>query len=112
MYRTAKETVMSAQKWLLAASLATFVVANVFAFGGGRIDSLASLDKIKPGVTTVQQVREMFGPPARGPMSFPTKGIDAIEYDAKDFGDCYVISISYGSDGIVREVMRLQRSGP
>lgn len=102
---------MKANKWFLAASLAAFFAGSVFAFGGGRIDSLASLDKIKPGLTTEQQVREMFGPPARGPMSFPKKGIDAIEYDAKDYGDCYVISISYGSDGVVREVMRLRRGG-
>ena len=53
----------------------------------------------------------MFGPPARGPMSFPKKCIDAVEYDAEDCGDCYVISISYGSDGVVREVMRLRKGG-
>jgi hypothetical protein len=102
---------MKRKKWFLAASLAAFVAGNAFAFGGGRIDAMTSLDKIKPGVTTAQQVREMFGPPARGPMHFPKKGIDAIEYDLEDFGDNYVISISYGSDGVVREVMRLRRGG-
>ena len=103
---------MKCEKWLLATFLAVLVAGNVFAFGGGRIDSLSSADKIKPGVTTVQQVREMFGPPARGPMSFPRKGIDAIEYDTEDYGTAYIVSISYGSDGIVREVMRMRRGGP
>jgi hypothetical protein len=102
---------MKAMKWLLTALLAAFFAGNVLA-AGGRIGSFASLDKIKPGVTTVQQVREMFGPPARGPMSFPKQGIEAIEYDAEDFGDRYNISISYGSDGVVRDVMKQRRSGP
>ena len=106
----AKEKKMKPEKWLLTALLAMFFWGNVFAAGGGRIESLDLLDKIKPGVTTAQQVREMFGPPART-MSFPRRGIDAIEYDAEDYGDCYVISISYGSDGVVREVMRLRRGG-
>lgn len=99
-------------KWVLAVVLAVFLATNVAAAGRGRIDSLESLDRIKPGVTTEQQVREMFGPPARGPMSFPRKGIEAIEYDATEFGTALIISISYGSDGIVRDVMRMRRGGP
>lgn len=100
---------MNPKKWLLAASLALLVAGSVFAFGGGRIDSMASLDRIKPGVTTVQQVRELFGPPAQN-LSFPRLGYDAIQYDLRDYGDRYLISISYGSDGIVREVMKLRQS--
>jgi hypothetical protein len=104
---------MNGKKWLVAASVVLFSAASVFAAPPrGRIDSLASVDKIKPGVTTVKQVREMFGPPARGPMKFPKKGIEAIEYGVDELGDFYVISISYGSDGIVRDVMRKRPSGP
>lgn len=101
---------MRLRKWLIAA-LAALFTGGAFAFGGGRIDSLASLDRIKPGVTTVQQVREMFGPPARS-QSFPKRGIDAIEYEARDYTDRYIISISYGSDGIVREVLRMRQATP
>ncbi|HUN67164.1 MAG TPA: hypothetical protein VMU46_00070 [Burkholderiales bacterium] len=104
---------MKGRKWLVAAVLAIFSAASVFAAPPrGRIDSMASVDKIKPGVTTVQQVREMFGAPARGPMKFPKKGIEAIEYGLDDLGTFYVISISYGSDGIVRDVMKKRPSGP
>jgi hypothetical protein len=102
---------MTSAKWFLAAVLAAVFAGSVFAAGGGRIDSMASLGKITPGVTTVQQVREMFGPPAQN-LKFPKRGYDAIQYDLDDFGDRYVISISYGSDGIVREVMKLRQSGP
>ena len=102
---------MTAAKWLFAALPAMVCAGAVLAFGGGRIDSMASLDDIRPGVTTVQQVREMFGPPARS-LSFPSRGFDAIEYDARDYGDRYVISISYGKDGIVREVMKLRQATP
>jgi hypothetical protein len=102
---------MTSAKWLLAALFAALFAGGAFAFGGGRIDSLASLDKIRPGVTTVQQVREMFGPPARS-MRFPNRGIEAIEYEARDYTDRYIISISYGSDGIVREVLKLRQATP
>jgi len=99
------------KKLFQIATLAACVASNACAFGGGRIESMDSLNKIKPGVTTAQQVREMFGPPERGPMSFPKLGFDSVEYDLKDFGDYYIISISYGSDGVVRDVMRLRRGG-
>jgi len=99
---------MRSAKWLL---FAMFFAGSVAAAGGGRMD-FDSIGRIQPGVTTVAQVREMFGPPARGPMTFPSRGISAIEYDARDYGDRYVISISYGSDGVVREVMKLRQPTP
>jgi len=103
---------MRSARWFLIVMFPVFFAGGAFAAGGGRIDSLASLDKIRPGVTTVAEVREMFGAPARGPMSFPKRGVDAIEYDANDYGDRYVISISYGSDGIVRQVLKLRQATP
>ena len=95
----------------LAAICAAVLASGAFAQGVRRIQSLAELDKIRPGVTTVQQVREMFGPPERT-QSFPSRGIDAIEYYARDYSDRYLISISYGSDGIVREVLKLRQATP
>ena len=100
---------MKPKKWLLAASLAMLVAGGAFA--SGRIESLDLLDKIRPGVTTAQQVRELFGPPART-LSFPARGLQALEYEARDYSNSLVISISFGSDGVVREVMRLRQSGP
>jgi outer membrane protein assembly factor BamE (lipoprotein component of BamABCDE complex) len=77
---------------------------------GGRVESIDLLDKIQPGVTTAQQVRELLGPPART-MHFPARGLDALEYEARDYSDRLIVSISIGSDGVVREVMRLRQSG-
>ena len=91
---------MTPKKWLPAALLAALFTGGVFA-AGGRIDSMASLDKIKPGVTTAQQVRDMFGPPARN-MSFPRQGVDAIQYDATE----YASHIGWGH-GCVDEVVAL-----
>jgi outer membrane protein assembly factor BamE (lipoprotein component of BamABCDE complex) len=99
---------MKPEKWLLAASLAMLFAGSVFA--NGRIESVALLDKIQPGVTTAQQVRELLGPPANT-MHFPARGLDSLEYEARDYSDRLVISISIGSNGIVREVMRLRQSG-
>jgi hypothetical protein len=101
---------MKAKKWLAAALLAAATMGGAWA-QGGRIQSLDKLAQIRPGVTTVQQVREMFGPPART-LTLRGKGLQAMEYEARDYSDLLVISISYGSDGIVREVLRLRVPGP
>ena len=99
---------MKLGKWLSATSLAMLFAGSALA-GGGRVESLDLLDKIRPGVTTAQQVRELLGPPANT-MPFPARGLDSLEYEARDYSDQLVISISIGSDGIVREVMRLRQS--
>jgi outer membrane protein assembly factor BamE (lipoprotein component of BamABCDE complex) len=99
---------MKPERRLLAASVAMLFAAGVFA-SGGRVESLDLLDRIQPGVTTAQQVRELLGPPANT-MHFPARGIDSLEYEAREYSDRLVISISIGSDGIVREVMRLRQS--
>ncbi len=93
---------MKAGKWLLTAAL--FFVGGAFA-AGGWIDSLSKLDGIKPGVTTVQQVRDLLGPPGNT-MRFASLGIETLEYEGRgDFGR-QQISISVGGDGVVREVLR------
>jgi len=95
----------------LAAAVAALCVAGAAWAAGGRIENLDRLAQIRPGVTTVAQVREMFGPPART-LTLRAKGLQAMEYEARDYSDLLVISISYGSDGIVREVLRLRLAGP
>jgi len=92
----------------LAALLAALLAGCALA-AGGRVESLALLDKIRPGVTTAQEVRELLGPPANT-MYFPARGLHSLQYEARDYSDRLVISISFGSDGIVREVLRLTQS--
>jgi hypothetical protein len=101
---------MTARRWVAAALLAAAAMGGAWA-AGGRIEDLDKVAQIRPGVTTVQQVRDMFGPPART-LTLRAKGLQAMEYDARDYSDLLVISISYGSDGIVREVLRLRVAGP
>jgi hypothetical protein len=79
-------------------------------FAQGQLSSLEPVAKIQPGVTTAGQVRELLGPPARI-LKFPARGIEAMEYDARDYGRI-VISIAIGSDGKVRDVTRLGLSHP
>jgi hypothetical protein len=80
-------------------------------FAHGMLDSLASLDQIKPGVTRAEEVRKILGAPART-LNFPARGIQALEYDARDGGRRLVVSIAVGNDGIVRDILRLGVSHP
>ena len=102
---------MKASKLLLA-SLSS---AMLLAWSGGStaqvLASLEPLDKIRPGVTKAQEVRELLGAPART-LRFPARGIEAMEYDARAFGQRITVSITIGSDGTVRDILRLQQSGP
>ena len=36
-------------------------------------------------------------------------GLDAWEYEYRDYSETVVLSISIGGDGVVREVMRIRR---
>jgi len=90
-------------KWLLTASLAA-VAGSAFA-AGGYLDSLASLDGIKPGATTTQQVRDLLGQPLNV-MRFPARAIQVLEYEGRGEGGRVLISITAGDDGVVREVQR------
>ena len=90
-------------------------VAAALAWGAaalaqGYLSSLDALGRIQPGVTTALQVRELLGAPART-LKFPARGIEAMEYDARDYGRI-VISIAIGSDGKVRDVTRIGVSHP
>jgi hypothetical protein len=107
--RIEKEKEMKLKKRLFVALLTLLSGGSALA-EGGRVESIDLLGKIQPGITTSQQVRELLGPPART-MHFPARGLDALEYEARDFSERLIISISIGSDGVVREVMRLRQSG-
>src|SRR5262245_7967116 len=91
--------------------LAMLLAWGVPAYAQGYLASQEPLAQIRPGTTTAQQVRDLLGAPART-LSFPARGIQALEYDARDFGRRIVVSIAVGNDGIVRDITRIQQSGP
>lgn len=101
---------MKPGKMLFLLAMLALLAAGSALAANGRVESLDLLDKIKPGVTTAQQVRDLLGPPANT-MQFPARGIETLEYEASDFGRL-MISISVGGDGVVREVLRMRQSGP
>jgi len=92
--------------------LAAFLLAaGGPAFGKGEITAPELLDRIKPGVTTAQQVTEILGPPwnvAR----FAARGVESWDYRLLQGGRNADISIEIGSDGIVRSIQRIQKFGP
>jgi hypothetical protein len=92
---------------LFAASVLIWAGAAV---AQGRISSLEVLNKIQPGATTAPQVHELLGAPART-LRFPARGIEVLEYDARDYGRI-VVAITVGSDGKVRDISRFAPSHP
>ena len=102
---------MKSGKWYLIGLLATTLLfAAQASFGQGYLSSPDLADKVRPGVTTAQQVRELLGTPART-LRFPARGLEALEYDSHEYAKRVVVSISVGSDGVVRDVLKIQMSG-
>jgi len=96
---------------LAAASLPLFF-ANAASFGSnGRENLLDNVLKIKAGVTTAQQARELLGPPGNT-MNFPARGISTMEYEVRQYSEMITVSIAIGNDGIVRDVMQIRKSHP
>ncbi len=78
---------------------------------GGKIDSPALLEKIRPGVTTAPQVKEMLGEPYRV-QRFDRRGVDAWDYWMFDWGERVIVSVEFDDKGVVRGVERIRRFGP
>ncbi len=97
------------KKWFLAALLTLLASDGVFA--AGRYISLSLLDKIHPGVTTEQQVRDLLGQSVHV-IDYPARGEHDWEYEATDYGDLLEIWITFGNDGIVRGVTRMKPNWP
>jgi hypothetical protein len=91
--------------------LSTLLLAWSGAAPAQVLASLEPLDRIRPGVTKADDVRSLLGAPART-QRFPSRGIETMEYDARAFGQRINVSIAIGSDGTVRDIQRLQLSGP
>ncbi|MGH8765346.1 MAG: hypothetical protein ACRET8_06480 [Burkholderiales bacterium] len=98
----------------LKRALLLAISAGLLAWGGashaassGYIESSESaalLARIKPGVTTAEEVRQLLGPPANT-MHFPGQGYDAMQYNT--YGRA-VISVNVGADGKVRDVQTIR----
>jgi hypothetical protein len=78
------------------------------AFALGYLQSPELLDKIKPGVTTAQEVEQILGPPANR-SSFPRLGLVSMDYVMTVWGDTFDVGVMIGKDGIVREVQKVMR---
>src|SRR5687768_9726954 len=91
--------------------LATLLLAWSGSSMAQVLASLEPLDKIRPGVTKADEVRSLLGAPSRT-MRFPGQGIEVMEYEARSFGQRILVSIAIRSDGTVRDIQRLQQSGP
>ena len=75
-----------------------------------RLPSLDVLNWIQPGVTTSEEVVKRLGPPERT-LRF-RDGTGAHEYTAREFGDVFVVSIGFGPDGKVRNIIKMGKTTP
>ena len=94
---------------ILAALTAIALLVSGSAFAGGFIVNPDLLDKIKPGVTTAQEVEQILGPP-RGRSDFSRLGLVSMDYEMRVWTDMYDVGVMIGKDGTVREVQRLRRN--
>lgn len=95
---------------IAAGALSAGILVAEGAIAGGRFVPLASLDKIKPGVTTERQVLELLGPSPRT-IDYPRRGLRDLQYETVDYGDFLNVVISVGNDGLVRDVARMKHQG-
>lgn len=103
---------MKLRTWptLAAVSLSLLTVSATSFGANGHIDSPENLARIIPGTTNARQVKELLGMPLRR-LQFPSRGLQALEYEMSEYSDRIIVSISIGNDGVVREVMRIRQSG-
>jgi outer membrane protein assembly factor BamE (lipoprotein component of BamABCDE complex) len=93
---------------VIAALAAMVVLAAAPAFARGFIQSPELLDKIKPGVTTAQEVEQILGPPEKR-SAFPRLEQTSMDYVMRDWGDIYDVGVIIRKDGVVREVQKIMR---
>jgi outer membrane protein assembly factor BamE (lipoprotein component of BamABCDE complex) len=93
---------------ITAALAAIVLLAGAPAFARGFLQSPEILDKIKPGVTTAQDVEQILGPPANR-SQFPRLGLVSMDYVTRVGTDVYDIGVMITKDGVVKEVQRIMR---
>jgi outer membrane protein assembly factor BamE (lipoprotein component of BamABCDE complex) len=99
---------MTTKGRIVAALAAIVLLAGIPAFGSGVLWSMEMLDKIKPGVTTAQEVEQILGRPANR-SHFPRLGLESMDYVTRVGTDVYDIGVMITKDGIVKEVQRIMR---
>lgn len=68
-----------------------------------------NIDRLKPGVMSAAQVRELLGPPEpREVMRLAPQQRDVWTYPWMDFEDRRMLSVQFSDDGILREVVDLR----
>lgn len=91
--------------------LAVLLAWGAAAYSQGRIDRPELLDQIQPGVTTDAEVEKLLGKPGQR-MHFRGQGIDSMEYNMRDSGGVWLISIAINAEGKVRDLQRRRPSAP
>jgi outer membrane protein assembly factor BamE (lipoprotein component of BamABCDE complex) len=99
---------MRTRSRIVALLTALSLLAAAPAFARGNIQNPELLDRIKPGVTTAQEVEQILGPPANR-SSFPRLGYDSMDYVMRLWTDIYDVGVLVGKDGVVRDVQKVMR---
>lgn len=104
---------MKIREWTVRAAVSlSLLFASAASFGSnGQPNILDNVAKIKAGVTNAQQVRDLLGAPLRT-LQFPSRGLQALEYEVQEYSEFVTVSIAVGNDGVVRDVMRIRKSHP
>jgi SmpA / OmlA family len=92
----------------IAALTVVFMLLSTAVFAAGRILNPELLDKIKPGVTTEQEVEQILGAP-RSRSDFSRLGLVAMNYEMRVWDDWFDVGVMIGKDGIVRDIQRVKR---
>ena len=95
-------------RWIVAVWASGALLASGAVFAQGYLQSPELLDKIKPGVTTAQEVEQILGRPANR-SSFPRLELVSMDYVMRVWGETYDVGVMIGKDGVVREVQKVMR---
>jgi hypothetical protein len=89
---------------LAAAALVAFASP---AMAAGFIESQEVLAKVRPGTTNAKELEALLGAPLRR-YTLRASGHQAWEWEALEFSKRVTISITIGTDGIVRDLQRIR----
>jgi hypothetical protein len=104
-----EEKFMNSRTLRTALSLAAVALA-AFAppvMAAGFIESQEVLAKVRPGKTDAKEFEALLGAPLRK-YALRASGNQAWEWEALEFSKRITISITIGTDGVVRDVQRIR----
>jgi len=99
---------MKTRNGLLSVLALVLLLAVSSVFAAGRILNPELLDRIRPGVTTAQEVEQILGPPASR-SDFSRLGLISMDYEMQEWTDWYDVGVMIGKDGIVHDVQKIKR---